>query len=105
MGHAEMLLAVAGLSKKSVAEKVQRLESGDWSSFAAAERAAYRFAHRQTIDPASVTLREVPALVRQFGTDRALDVIWWSCRCHYMTTVSDAFQLPLEKENVFDGFR
>jgi hypothetical protein len=29
-------------------------------------------------------------------------VIWWACRCHYMTRVADAFQLPLERENVFD---
>ena len=35
------------------------------------------------------------------GPERALDVLWWSCRCHYMTCVSDAFQLPLERENVF----
>jgi hypothetical protein len=28
-------------------------------------------------------------------------VIWWACRCHYMTRVADAFQLPLERENVF----
>src|SRR3954447_19878735 len=104
MGHAEMLLAVAGLSKNSVAERVRRLKSGDWSSFSAKERAAFRFAHRHTTDPAAVPVREVSALVRQFGPDRALDVIWWSCRCHYMTCVSDAFQLPLERDNVFDGF-
>jgi len=29
-----------------------------------------------------------------------MDVIWWACRCHYMTRVADAFQLPLERENV-----
>ena len=38
-----------------------------------------------------------------FGTERALDVIWWACRCHYMTRVADAFQIPLERENVFEG--
>ena len=32
-----------------------------------------------------------------------MDVIWWACRCHYMTRVADAFQLPLERENVFQG--
>jgi hypothetical protein len=30
-----------------------------------------------------------------------LDVLWWACRCHYMTRVADAFQLPLEEKNVF----
>ncbi len=34
-----------------------------------------------------------------------LDVIWWACRCHYMTRVADAFQLPLERENVFEFMR
>jgi hypothetical protein len=42
--------------------------------------------------------------VRYFGNERALDIIWWVSRCHYMTCVSDAFQLPLEEHNVFDGF-
>jgi hypothetical protein len=41
--------------------------------------------------------------VKHFGPERAVDVIWWACRCHYMTRVADAFQLPLEKENVFEG--
>ena len=26
---------------------------------------------------------------------------WWLCRGLYMTRVSDGFQLPLERENVF----
>lgn len=30
------------------------------------------------------------------------DVVWWSCRCHYMTRIADSFQPPLEKENVFE---
>ena len=40
-------------------------------------------------------------LVAHFGRERALDVIWWASRCHYMTRVADGFQLPLERENVF----
>ena len=40
-------------------------------------------------------------LIGHFGLERALDVLWWACRCHYMTRVADAFQLPLERENVF----
>ncbi|MCI0455907.1 MAG: hypothetical protein L0Z62_02870 [Gemmataceae bacterium] len=38
------------------------------------------------------------------GRERAVDVLWWVCHCHYMTCVADAFQLPLEPGNVFDGF-
>ena len=48
-----------------------------------------------------VTDEDIAHLKRAFGPDRALDVIWWACRCHYMTRVADAFQLPLERENVF----
>lgn len=104
MGHTEMVLAVAGLDERAIGERVGRLASGDWSSFPPAERAAFLFAHRQVRDPAAVAARDVRLLVEHFGPDRALDVIWWASRCHYMTCVSDAFQLQLERENVFDGF-
>jgi hypothetical protein len=101
MGHCEMLLAVAGLDKNAVAERTRLLAGEDWSSFGPADRAAYAFARKQAREPASVTNADVAGLVRHFGRGRALHVIWWTCRCHYMTTVADAFQLPLERENVF----
>src|SRR5215510_9035321 len=102
MGHCEMLLAVAGLDEKAVAERTRRLAS-DWSSFEASERAAYAFAQKQAKTPWAVSAQDVDALVKHFGPERAVDVIWWACRCHYMTRVADAFQLPLERENVFEG--
>lgn len=101
MGHCEMLLAVAGLDDKAIEERTRRLASGDWSSFPSAEQVAYAFARKQAREPAAVG--DVRELVRHFGPERAMDVIWWACRCHYMTRVADAFQLPLERENVFKG--
>jgi alkylhydroperoxidase family enzyme len=101
MGHCEMLLAVAGLDAQQVAERTQRLAGGDWSSFSPAERAAFAFARKQALEPASLTGADFQELVRHFGPDRALAVVWWACRCHYMTRVADAFQLPLERDNVF----
>ena len=98
-----MLLAVAGLDKNAVTERTQRLASGDWSGFPPGERAALAFARKQAKSPASVTAADVQELVQHFGPERTLDVIWWACRCHYMTRVADAFQLPLERENVFEG--
>jgi hypothetical protein len=103
MGHCEMLLAVAGLDAKGVAERTRLLAEGDWSKFRPADRAGFAFARKQAKEPASITDADVAALVRHFGRERALDVIWWSCRCHYMTRVADAFQLPLERDNVFKG--
>src|SRR5262245_59834125 len=103
MGHCEMLLAVAGLEKEAIAERTRRLAEGDWSAFPPAERVAFAFARKQSAAPASVTGEDVADLVRHFGAERALDVIWWACRCHYMTRVADAFQLPLERDNVFQG--
>ena len=100
-----MLLAVAGLDDNAVAERTSRLAGGDWSAFSPAERAAFAFARKQALSPASITAEDVQGLVRHFGTERALDVIWWACRCHYMTRVADAFQLPLERENVFEFLR
>jgi alkylhydroperoxidase family enzyme len=101
MGHCEMLLAVAGLEPDALTERTKRLGSGDWSSFPPAEQAAFAFARKQAREPWSVTEEDMTELVRHFGKERALDVVWWSCRCHYMTRVADAFQLPLERENVF----
>ncbi len=104
MGHCEMLLAVAGLDKQAITERTGRLASGDWSGFSSAEQAAFRFARKQASRPSSINKDDVQELVRYFGPDRALDVIWWACRCHYMTRVADGFQLPLERENVFQDF-
>jgi len=104
MGHCEMLLAVAGLDEKEVQERTRRLAEGDWSGFTPAERVAFRFARKQAREPWSITKGDVDELTRHFGPERALDVIWWSCRCHYMIRVADGFQLPLERENVFQGF-
>ena len=98
-----MLLAVAGLDQSAVAERTHRLAEGDWSAFPAPERAAFAFARKQAREPASVTDADVRELVDLFGRERAIDVIWWACRCHYMTRVADAFQLPLERDNVFDS--
>ena len=42
-------------------------------------------------------------LIDHFGTERTLDILFWACRCHYMTRVADAFQIPLERDNVFEG--
>jgi hypothetical protein len=104
MGHTEMVLAVAGLEGQAVEERVRRLAGGDWSSFPPDERTAFQFVYKQARHPASVGRRDTRALAGRCGPERALDVIWWSCRCHYMTRVADAFQLTLEGVNVFDGF-
>lgn len=101
MGHCEMLLAVAGLDKTNLDERTRRLASGDWSDFPPGDRAAFAFARKQSKAPWSITASDMQGLIDHFGTERALDVLWWACRCHYMTRVADAFQLPLERENVF----
>jgi hypothetical protein len=101
MGHSEMLLAVAGLDEDEIGERTRRLASGDWSSFTLAERAAWDFTRRLAAGGDAAGPRDFARLSRYFGPDRALDVLWWACRCHYMTRVADAFQLPLESENVF----
>jgi alkylhydroperoxidase family enzyme len=96
-----MLLAVAGLDEATITKRTRRLAEGDWSSFSPAERAAFAYARKLSQSPGVGTAEDVRELQRHFGAERALDVIWWASRCHYMTRVADAFQLPLEKENVF----
>ena len=100
MGHTEMCLAVAGLKKDEVNQTTRRL-AGDWSTFSAAERAALAFTRKHAQDPTSVTDADVRELERHYGPAGAWHVVWWASRCHYMTKVADAFQLPLERENPF----
>jgi hypothetical protein len=100
-----MLLAVAGLDHEAITERTRQLASGDWSLFSPSDQAAFAFARKQARAIASITTQDVDELVRHFGPERALDAIWWTCQCHYMTRVADAFQLPLEPDNVFDGFQ
>jgi hypothetical protein len=103
MGHCEMLLAVAGLDKLALDERTRRLASGDWSSFPPGDRAAYQFARKQSTEPWAITTEDMQRLIDHFGTERTIDVLFWACRCHYMTRVADAFQIPLERENGFEG--
>jgi hypothetical protein len=99
MGHCEMLLAVAGMTQDEVATTTRRL-TGDGSGANAAEKAAFAFTRKQAKNPA-VTDSDIEELERQFGREKAWQVIWWASRCHYMTKVADAFQFPLEQDNPF----
>jgi hypothetical protein len=102
-----MLLAVAGLDDEKIAAHTRRLATGDWSAFPPAERVAFDYARKVSLAPGDITDEDIHELVRHLGPERTLDVIWWLSRCHYMTRVADAFQLPLERENVFadSGYR
>jgi hypothetical protein len=102
MGHAEMILAVAGMKPDEVAATTRRLAEGG-AGWSAAEKAAFAFARKQSGDPTSISDADIQELERQFGPDRAWQVVWWASRCHYMTRVADAFQLPLERENPFES--
>ena len=101
MGHAEMLLAVAGLNQLQIEERVRVLASGDWSSFTPRERAALFFAKKLSQSPGDITNDDVATLVDYWGHERALDWIWHVSWCNFMTRVADAYQIPLERENVF----
>jgi hypothetical protein len=100
MGHSEMLLAVAGLKEDEVKKQTRKL-AGDWSDFSPAQRQAFHFAHQMAKEPWAVSDRTVGALIDTFGPERALDLIWYCAWCNYMTRVADAFQFPLERDNVF----
>jgi alkylhydroperoxidase family enzyme len=101
MGHSEMLLAVAGVKDTELKQLTQKLASGDWSDFPAAEGLAFQFADKLTRAPASLSDPDIKSLVTTFGRNRAVDLIWYGAWCNYMTRVADAFQLPLERDNVF----
>lgn len=101
MGHCEMLLEVAGLNSEQVADRTRRLGSADWSSFSPVEQRCYAYARKLSRTPGELTPEEYKTLVTDLGPDQAMATFWWLCRGLYMTRVSDGFQLPLERENVF----
>ena len=65
------------------------------------EWAAVTFARKLTKTPWAVRQADLDVLTAHLGRERALDSVWYVCWCNYMTRVADAFQLPLERENVF----
>ena len=101
MGHCEMLLEVAGLDSTGIAERTSRLASDDWSAFSPEEQRAYAYARKLSRTPWNLTPEDYRALEKDYGAKPALSIFWWLCRGLYMTRVSDGFQLPLERENVF----
>ena len=101
MGHCEMLLEVAGLDKGEIAERTRRLAGSDWSAFPPAEQRAYAYARKLSKTPWELTAEDYQVIERDLGPDKAMATFWWLCRGLYMTRVSDGFQLPLERENVF----
>ncbi len=104
MGHCEMLLEVAGLDKNAVAERTKRLASDDWSAFPPAEQRAYAYARKLSKTPWELTSTDYAVLEKDLGPEKAMAIFWWLCRGLYMTRISDGFQLPLEKDNVFGDY-
>src|SRR5580765_5577763 len=103
MGHSEMLLAVAGLKQEEVKVRAKKLSSADWSGFPPAERAAFGLAYKLSREPERLADKDSAALIGIFGANRTVDLVWYSAWCNYMTRVADAFQLPLERNNVFES--
>jgi alkylhydroperoxidase family enzyme len=101
MGHCEMGLELAGLSKSEVAERTRLLAGDDWSSFPAEEQRAYAFARKLNRTPWAVSAEDLDGLLHDFGPKKGLIVLVSACRGHYMTRISNGFQLSLERDNVF----
>jgi len=101
MGHCEMNWEVAGLNRQQIADRSRLLSDSDWSSFPVAEQHAYAFARKLSRVPWEIKDEDVQQLQHDFGADRALIVMFNASRYHYMTRISNGFQLTLEKENVF----
>jgi len=101
MGHCEMLLEVAGLDKAGVAARTKALAGADWSAFPPAEQVAYAYARKLSLTPWALTAADYAGLEKELGPAKAMYTFWWLCRGLYMTRISDGFQLPLERDNVF----
>ena len=103
MGHCEMLLEVAGLDKTGVAARTRALAGNDWSAFPPAEQVAYAYARKLSLTPWALTEADYRGLEKELGPAKAMYTFWWLCRGLYMTRISDGFQLPLERDNVFES--
>lgn len=101
MGHTMMLMEVAGMNLGEIRDHCQVLSSGDWSSFTPDQRAMLHFARRLTSNPLHVSRDDVELLRDQLGELGAVDALWHISWCNFMVRVSNAFQMPLEKRNVF----
>ena len=101
MRYCEMNWEVAGLKPAEIADRSRKLGGGDWSSFPVAEQYAYAFARKLAAAPGMVSDADIALLDKDFGAVFAPLVILNASRHHYMTRISDGFQLRLERENVF----
>jgi len=101
MGHCEMNWEVAGLTGDDIAARSRLLAGSDWSSFTPAEQHAFAFARKLSLTPGKISRADIAQLQRDFGPDRALIILLHASRHHYMTRISNGFQLTLERENVF----
>ena len=101
MGHCEMLLEVAGLDKAQIARRTRLLAETDWSKFPPEEQRAYEYARKLSLAPWELTANDYQSLTKDYGQHQGMSIFWWLCRGLYMTRISDGFQLPLEKDNVF----
>ena len=104
MGHCEMNWEVSGLNSEQIATRSRLLSDSDWSAFPVAEQHAYAFARKLSKTPWKITEEDVEELKADFGKDRAFLVLFNASRYHYMTRISNGFQLTLEKENVFYAY-
>ncbi len=101
MGHCEMNWEVAGLSLDQIAERSQKLAGEDWSAFPDEQQRALAFTRKLSQAPATVTTEDLMTLKQDHGDDTALSIALHTSRYHYMTRISNGFQLKLESENVF----
>lgn len=101
MGHVEMNWEVVGLDKEEIAERSRLLAGDDWSSFSSADQRAYAFARKLSRSPPEVSQKDIAELCRDFGAERVKPILLNASRYHYMTRVSNGFQLTLERRNVF----
>ncbi|MCA9097137.1 MAG: hypothetical protein KDA36_02080, partial [Planctomycetaceae bacterium] len=104
MGHCEMNWEVAGLTPDEIAQRSRVLSSNDWSSFPAGEQLAFAFARKLAKSPGSIAPADLEGLRLALGVRQALTVMLHASRHHYMTRISNGFQLTLERENVFYDF-
>jgi len=80
----------------------------DWASISFDElqarlekQRAFAYTRKLSKTPWTLTPEDYRSLENDLGPAKAMSTFWWLCRGLYMTRISDGFQLPLERQNVF----
>ena len=96
LGHQEHKLAAAGVSDDGIAAL-----DGDWSEFTPAERAAFAFTRKLTVEPNKVTTADVDELKKHYKQNQVLEILLTVAGYNATNRWTDGLNIPAEENASF----